>query len=190
MNDNTDTTLLDADPLSHLLVAVAAGDGLAFENLYRSTSAKLFGICLRILKQRSDAEDVLQDVFATIWSKAGQFDATRASAITWLAMMTRNKAIDRARSGGVQRHATALDLAADIRDENPGASSVAEAQDQQHRLEHCLGELEIERRNLIRVAFFEGASYAELAARSGSPLGTVKSWIRRSLSRLKACLER
>jgi RNA polymerase sigma-70 factor (ECF subfamily) len=190
MNDSIDTIPLAQDPLRDLLVAVAGGDSAAFENLYRSTSAKLFGICLRVVKQRNEAEDVLQDVYTTIWRKANQYDAARASAITWLAMMARNKAIDRVRASGVERHSAPLDLADEIYDQSPGAHAIAEASDENKRLNACLGELEAQRRNLIRVAFFEGATYEELAARSGSPLGTVKSWIRRGLLRLKACLER
>ena len=190
MNDSIDTIPLQQDPLRDLLVAVAGGDSAAFENLYRSTSAKLFGICLRVVKQRSEAEDVLQDVYTTIWRKANQYDAARASAITWLAMMARNKAIDRVRASGIERHSAPLDLAEEIHDQSPGAQAIAEASDENKRLNACLGELEVQRRNLIRVAFFEGATYEELAARSGSPLGTVKSWIRRGLLRLKACLER
>lgn len=190
MTDSIDTIPLQPDPLRDLLVAVAAGDSAAFENLYRSTSSKLFGICLRVVKQRSDAEDVLQDVYTTIWRKANQYDAARASAITWLAMMARNKAIDRVRASGIERHSAPLDLAEELHDQSPGAQAMAEASDENKRLNACLGELEVQRRNLIRVAFFEGATYEELAARSGSPLGTVKSWIRRGLLRLKACLER
>jgi RNA polymerase sigma-70 factor (ECF subfamily) len=190
VNDSIDTVVGESDRLRDLLVAVAGGDAGAFENLYRSTSAKLFGICLRMVKQRNDAEDVLQDVYSTIWRKANQYDAARASAITWLAMMARNKAIDRVRAGGVERNSATLHLAEELHDPNPTALAAAETNDENKRLNACLGELEVERRNLIRFAFFEGATYEELAARSGSPLGTIKSWIRRGLLRLKACLER
>jgi RNA polymerase sigma-70 factor (ECF subfamily) len=191
MNDTIETvSLVDADPLRDLLVAVAGGDVAAFERLYHSTSAKLFGICLRVLKQRSDAEDVLQDVYTTIWRKANQYDAARASAMTWLAMLTRNKSIDRLRAAGKERRSTPLDLAEDVHDQNPSALAATETSDENRRLNTCLGELDVQRRNLILVAFFEGVTYEELAARCGSPLGTVKSWIRRGLLRLKACLER
>ena len=181
---------LDPDRLRDLLVAVGGGDAGAFERLYESTSAKLFGICLRVLQQRSDAEDVLQDVYVTIWRKAAQYDSARASAVTWLAMLARNKAIDRLRAGGVERQSSPIELADDIRDPDASVLAKAESSEEQRRLDACLGELEAPRRQLIRIAFFEGATYEELAARSGSPLGTVKSWIRRSLLRLKACLER
>jgi RNA polymerase sigma-70 factor (ECF subfamily) len=190
MSESIDTLHDERERLRDLLVAVAGGDASAFENLYRSTSAKLFGICLRVVKQRNDAEDVLQDVYSTIWRKANQYDSGRASAITWLAMMARNKAIDRVRAGGIERHSATLDLAEELHDPNPTALAAAEANDENKRLDACLGELDVQRRNLIRIAFFEGATYEELAARSGSPLGTIKSWIRRGLLRLKACLER
>jgi RNA polymerase sigma-70 factor (ECF subfamily) len=190
MADPTDIHPADPDRLRDLLVATAGGDAGAFEQLYRSTSPKLFGICLRIVQQRSDAEDVLQDVYVTIWRKAAQFDAARASAITWLAMMARNKAIDRLRAGGVERNSAPIDLAEDLQDPNAATLVLAETHEQMRRLDACLGELEVQRRNLIRVAFFEGATYEELAARCSAPLGTVKSWIRRGLLRLKACLER
>lgn len=176
------------DNLNTLLLEVAGGDAVAFENLYRTTSAKLFGICLRVLPQRAEAEEVLQEVFLGIWRKAEQFDATRASAMTWLSMMTRNKAIDRLRANAGARAQVPIEL--DEIEGDSSASEVAEVAQDQARIEVCLDELEAPRRQLIRVAFFEGATYEELAERSGNPLGTVKSWIRRSLLKLKACLER
>lgn len=176
------------DNLNTLLLDVAGGDAVAFENLYRTTSAKLFGICLRVLPQRAEAEEVLQEVFLGIWRKAEQFDATRASAMTWLSMMTRNKAIDRLRANAGARAQVPIEL--DEIEGDSSASEVAEVAQDQARIEVCLDELEAPRRQLIRVAFFEGATYEELAERSGNPLGTVKSWIRRSLLKLKACLER
>jgi RNA polymerase sigma-70 factor, ECF subfamily len=179
----------DQVDLRELLVAVARGDAVAFEQLYRSTSAKLFGICMGILP-RSDAEEVLQEVFTTIWRKADQYDAARASPITWLAMMTRNRSIDRLRASANQRQGGPIDLAGEIHDPAPSTLADAESSDERRRLEACMSQLEQQRRKLIRTAFFEGATYEELAQRSGSPLGTVKSWIRRGLAQLKACLER
>ena len=178
----------NGESLNKLLLAVAGGDAMAFENLYRTTSAKLFGICLRVLPQRAEAEEVLQEVFLGIWRKAEQFDASRASAMTWLSMMTRNKAIDRLRANAGARAQTSIEL--DEIEGESSASEVAEVAENQERIEVCLDELEAPRRQLIRIAFFEGATYEELAERSGNPLGTVKSWIRRSLLKLKACLER
>ena len=179
----------DRDRLRDTLVAVAGGDRTAFEMLYRLTSAKLFGVCLRILSRRSDAEDVLQETYTTVWHKAGLYDAERASPITWLVMIARNKAIDRARADANDAHAAPIELAAEIGDAAVQPLAQAEARDSGRRLDRCLEELEQRQRTLIRTAFFEGATYENLALRSGTPLGSVKSWIRRGLFKLKACLE-
>src|SRR4051794_40703624 len=107
----TDLNEADREKLRDWLLATAAGDRGAFEQLYQRTSAKLFGVCLRILRERAEAEEVLQDVYLTIWRKASQYDAERASPITWLAMIARNRAIDRIRSGQVDRASVSIDLA-------------------------------------------------------------------------------
>lgn len=181
---------MDRRGLEQLLRAVAAGDGQAFERLYHATSAKLFGICLRLLNERSDAEDVLQDVYAQVWRKAAQYDATLASPISWLAMIAHNKAIDRLRSDGGARGVLPIEFAAEVPDPAPGTHATAERAGEQRQLDRCLAQLDERRRTLIRTAFFEGATYEELAQRSGTPLGTVKSWIRRGLLQLRSCLER
>lgn len=177
------------DPAAQLLAAIARGDRAAFERLYRDTSARLFGVCLRVLPERAEAEDVLQEVYATVWRKAGQFDAGRASASVWLAMIARNKAIDRLRALPSLRRAP-LEAMDEIADAAPTPSARAESEDDNERLRRCLDELDARRRGLIRTAFFDGCTYEELAQRTGSPLGSVKSWIRRGLIQLRACLER
>jgi RNA polymerase sigma-70 factor (ECF subfamily) len=188
--DTIDSIDAERDQLRHWLVGTASGDRGAFENLYSRTSAKLFGVCLRILHERSEAEEVLQDVYLTIWRKAGQYDGDRASPITWLAMIARNKSIDRLRSGRIDRAALPIDLAAQLADEGISASALAEAAAEGKRLHNCLDELSGEQRGAIRVAFFEGCTYEEIAERSDTPLGTIKSWIRRGLLKLKDCLQR
>ena len=180
---------LDRRGLEHLLGEVAGGNGAAFERLYRATSAKLFGICLRLLRERSDAEDVLQEVYAVIWRKAGQYDAAIASPISWLAMIAHNKSVDRLRADNGSRHALPIEFADDLSD-GTTAHGAAEQAGDQRRLDGCLAELDARRRTLIRTAFYEGVTYEELAQRSGTPLGTVKSWIRRGLMQLRSCLER
>jgi RNA polymerase sigma-70 factor (ECF subfamily) len=179
-----------SDPTSELLTAVGRGDASAFERLYRETSSRLFGVCLRLLPERSEAEDVLQEVYATVWRKAGQFDASRASAITWLAMIARNKAIDRLRAAPSSLKRAPIELIDEIADSAPSPSAQVESADENERLRLCMEELDARRRQLIRTAFFDGATYEELAQRSGSPLGSIKSWIRRGLIQLRACLER
>jgi len=176
--------------LAQSLAAVGSGDRAAFERVYRATSRKLFGICLRLMADRDEAEDVLQEVYATVWRKADQFDPGRASAITWLAMIARNKAIDRLRAApaGATRNAP-LEWADEIADPAPSPQRITEQSTDHARLDGCMQQLDSRRRSLIRTAFFDGATYEELAARVGSPLGSVKSWIRRGLLQLRACLE-
>lgn len=180
----------DIDALREALGAVARGDRIAFESLYRATSAKLFGVCLRILPKRDEAEDVLQETYTTVWRKAASYDSAVASPITWLVSIARNKAIDRARAGAGDRALDPIDAANDIVDARADATARSELDSERRRLDHCMDELEPDRRALVRVAFFEGITYDELSRRESMPLGTVKSWIRRSLQKLKACLER
>lgn len=179
----------ESERLDGLLSAVAGGDRAAFEALYRATSGKLLSVCLRVLPDRAEAEDVLQEVYASVWRKAVQFDAGRASAATWLAMIARNRAIDRARATPAPQRTAAIELADELADQAASPLQQAEAANDRSRLEQCMQRLESRRRALIRTAFFDGATYEELAARIGSPLGSVKSWIRRGLSQLRTCLE-
>lgn len=173
-----------------LLASVALGSRDAFEALYRQTSAKLFGICLRVLPVRAEAEDVLQEVFASVWQKAAQYDASRASAMAWMAMIARNRAIDRLRTLPTGALTTPIDLVAELTDPQAAPPDDAERAADRERLDNCLHELDTRRRTLICAAFFDGSTYEELAVRTGSPLGSVKSWIRRALLQLRACLER
>ena len=168
--------------------AVAGGDRDALRAVYDRTSAKLFGVCLRILGSREEAEDVLQDVYLTVWNKAHSFDPTRASPITWLATIARNRSIDRRRAAGPRILDRPVDEAVDIADTAPDALASLETSDEARRLRDCLGTLEAPAREAIVSAFFGGQTYDELAAERGLPLGTVKSTIRRGLMRLKGCL--
>ncbi|MEZ5829466.1 MAG: sigma-70 family RNA polymerase sigma factor [Hyphomicrobiales bacterium] len=176
--------------LAAALRRVAEGDRAALRLVYDETAAKLFGVCLRILNDRSEAEDVLQDVYITVWQKAGAFDETRASPITWLVAIARNRAIDRLRSGRVARSSDPIEAAGEIADEAPLAEETLEAAQDRKRLGNCLKELEARASGAIRAAFLDGLTYEELAKREGVPLGTMKSWIRRGLAKLRACLER
>lgn len=183
------TAETDHDEAGHLLVATAAGDREAFETLYRRTSPKLFGICLRLIPQRSEAEDVLQEIYVLVWNKASQFDPARARGTVWLAQVARHRAIDHLRARpGLRR--LSLDEAPPLPSPQASPAEVTETRGTRQRIAHCIDQLEPSRGQLIRTAFFEGCTYEELAERSQTPLGTVKSWIRRSLAKLKVCLER
>jgi RNA polymerase sigma factor (sigma-70 family) len=175
--------------LAAALMRVATGDRAALRMVYQDTSAKLFGVCLRILNDRSEAEDLLQDVYVTVWRKAASFDPGRASPITWLVAIARNRAIDRLRSSAVRRRMEPIEAADTVSDpELPAIERIERAQ-QHQRLVHCLEELDSRHSAAIRAAFLDGATYEELAKRMSVPLGTVKSWIRRGLLKLRTCLE-
>jgi RNA polymerase sigma-70 factor, ECF subfamily len=174
--------------LTPLLRAIASGDRSALSALYQRTSAKLYGIILRLLRSEGDAEEVLQEVFLTIWRNAGRFDEKRASPITWLGILARNRAIDRLRRARLDT--APIEAAFDIALDEPSALDRLEAAQNAGRLRNCLEELEGRPRAMIEAAFLDGMTYSELAEREGVPLGTMKSWIRRGLQRLKGCLER
>lgn len=175
--------------LAQTLVATGSEDRAAFRELYQLTSAKLFGIVLRICGDTQAAEDVLHDVYLVIWRRAGAWEPGRASPITWLATIARNRAIDWRRAQTVRR-SVPIDEAPDIPDASPDAEAMLVAAGERRSLRQCLDELESRQRNAIRTAFFDGLTYAELATARGVPLGTVKSWVRRGLARLKECLSR
>ena len=192
MNGPAGSTAADAArrQLAAALARIAGGDRAALQLVYRDTSAKLFGVCLRILRDRSEAEDVLQDVYMTVWRRAETFDPDRASPITWLVTVARNRSIDRLRSSAKARRMRPIDDAFEVSDGAPSALAQVESDDEHRRLMDCLGELEPRHALAIRSAFLDGATYEELAARVDVPLGTMKSWIRRGLTRLRDCLER
>ncbi len=169
------------------LARVAAGDKRSLEAVYRGTSAKLLGVVLRIVPNRAEAEDVLQEVYLQVWRKAAGFDPMRASPITWLAAIARNRAIDRMRQSG-RRAFVPDDTLAAMADGAPLASEAIQTSEEAAGLERCLGELDTPQASAVRLAFFEGLTYEALAARVEVPLGTMKSWIRRSLLKLRDCL--
>jgi RNA polymerase sigma-70 factor (ECF subfamily) len=184
---------IDADArraqLAAALVRAGGGDRTALRVVYQDTSAKLFGICLRILNDRSEAEDVLQEVYVTVWRKAASFDPGRASPMTWLVAIARNRAIDRLRASAVRRRMEPIEAADAVGDPAPAAVDRVEMAQQHQRLADCLEELESRHAAAIRAAFLDGVTYEELATRMSVPLGTMKSWIRRGLLKLRACLE-
>ncbi len=177
-----------AGELARLLERAAEGDAAAFQTFYDRTAAKLFGIIVRIVIERQEAEDVLQEVYVTVWRKAATFDPARASPITWAATIARNRAIDRIRARPVGRHAP-VEEALHLADAGPAPDAgLAHAQDAA-RLNAALALLEPRHAAAIRACYFEGATYDELAAREGVPVGTLKSWVRRGLIRMRADLQ-
>ena len=174
--------------LDDALIRTGQGDRSAFETLYRATSAKLFGVCLRIFPERAEAEEALQDAYLTIWNRAASYQAGRASPISWLVAVTRNRAIDRLRAAGKAKYA-ALEEAAEIADPAPRADALMALAGEDRALHGCIEGLESRDAHFIRSAFIGGATYAQLADAECAPLATVKSRIRRALLRLRTCME-
>lgn len=175
--------------ISALILRVALRDRPAFDALYAATSAKLFGTCLRVLKDRAEAEEAVQEVFIKIWLRADRFSVTGQSPMSWLIAVARHQAIDRLRA---RREAVAGmdDAALAVRDPAPGPEARAMAAGARRQLDGCLDELETSRADAVRAAYLDGDSYADLAARHDVPLNTMRTWLRRSLMRLKECLQR
>ncbi len=177
------------EALKAAMVRLAEGDRAALEEIYTATRVKLFGICLRILGDRKEAEDALQDVYINLWQKADRYDPARASPISWLATFARNRAIDRLRTGKVRGGAVPVEEANPLPDEAPLADALLVDAEQTAQIHTCIETLDDRAKRFIRTAFFDGKTYAQLAENADVPLGTMKSWIRRGLQRLRACLE-
>ena len=187
MTPSSPSAILARKRLADALISVGRGDRAALAEVYNLTSAKLFGICLRICGDREEAEDVVQEVYVKVWQRAGRFDPERASPITWLAAIARNSAIDRLRARPTVA-AAPIDAAGEVADDRPAADAAIEDAQEQGRMRACLDALEARASSAIRAAFFGGLTYAELAERDRVPLGTMKTWIRRGLLQLRACL--
>ena len=171
-----------------LLARAADGDTQAFQTFYDRTSAKLFGIILRIVIERQEAEDVLQEVYVTVWRKAATFDPARASPITWVATIARNRAIDRLRARPNRPHVP-VEAAYDLADTGPAPDAGLAHAQEAARLNAALATLEPRHAAAIRACYFEGVTYEDLAARENVPVGTLKSWVRRGLIRMRGLLE-
>lgn len=175
--------------LESLLVQVSGGDRVAFKTLYERSSAKLFGVVLRILKNRQKSEDVLQDVFLKIWQKAGSYDPAQGKPITWMATIARNRAIDVIRA---TRPEQTVDEPGDEEEIFRLGGQDAEQLDvaELETLRFCLGEMKEDDRNYVLLAYYEGFSREELAERFAAPIGTIKTRLRRGLIALRTCLEK
>jgi RNA polymerase sigma-70 factor, ECF subfamily len=176
-----------AADLADLLARVAARDREAFAAVYKATSAKLWGIVVRVLPRRALAEDVLQDVYVRIWERAETFDPAKASPITWMATIARNRAIDEVR----RRAPISIDDAPEALEvEQGGLSPLDSAQQSEdlRRLQECLQGLDPVRREIVLLAYYNGLSREELAKRFAHPVATIKTWLHRSLAQLRKCL--
>lgn len=186
--------------LAALLSRVALGDRAAFALLYERTSAHLFAVLLRVQRDRALAEDLLQEVYVSVWRAAGGFDHARSQPLTWLTSIARNRAIDSLRRAQSQPHLLSTTRDADDDDDSPDAVERAAAESpgplelldracDERQLNRCMDGLSAPQRQSLALAFYDGLSHAEVAEHLRQPLGTVKSWLRRALQSLKQCLD-
>jgi RNA polymerase sigma factor (sigma-70 family) len=185
--------------LAHLLARAGLGDRTAFAGLYERTSGHLFAVVLRIQRDRALAEDLLQEVYVSVWKSAAGFDAARSQPLTWLTHIARHRAIDSLRRSATQPRTESLhgdadddsdNLADRIASDRPGPLDLLGQASDARELSQCMDRLSPPQRQSVALAFFDGLSHAEVAAQLQEPLGTVKSWVRRALATLKTCLER
>lgn len=181
--------MTEEDPVADLLFRVAAQDRAAFREVYSRTASKLLGVLLRILGNRAEAEDALQEVFTRIWLRAGRFDATKGRGMTWLIAIARNHAIDRLRARPDEALRDSADELDQVRDAAPTAENRLIALGEAGRIADCFATLEPDRAEAVRGAYLNGLSYNDLAARFDVPLNTMRTWLRRSLLRLKECMD-
>jgi RNA polymerase sigma-70 factor (ECF subfamily) len=178
------------DPYTELLVLCAQGDEKAFSRLYQVSSPKLYSVCFNLLKTRQAAEEVLQEGYIKIWHKAGTFDPRRASAMTWMTTVVRNRALDvlrskKSRPQEVDMEYEGLEFASNdlSPSDDTGISWSA------RRVAKCMDELQEKQRESILMAYYYGNTHEEIAKKLAAPLGTVKAWVRRGIERLRKCLE-
>ena len=181
------TSAVEGSDLAQLLLRVAGRDRAAFATLYKQTQAKLYGVIARILVRSDLAGEVLQEAYVRIWQKASDFDPAKGSPIAWMATIARNRALDEV------RRVKPLALG-DMPDSfEPAAEEIdplgaRDRSEQLSALMRCLSLLDAEKRQIVLLAYYRGASREALAKRFERPIPTIKTWLHRSLAQLKDCL--
>lgn len=176
--------------LADLLSRCGLRDQRAFAELYRQSAPKLFAVAVRITRRRDWAEEVLQESFVSIWNHSGGYNPVKSAPMTWMTTIVRNRALDLLRRPReVEIGEEHEELMNSIPDEAPGPDLLLVQSADAGAIAECLGQLPDEQRTSITLAFFNGLSHGELAQQMQKPLGTVKTWIRRGLDRLKTCLD-
>ncbi|MEP6657461.1 MAG: sigma-70 family RNA polymerase sigma factor [Betaproteobacteria bacterium] len=184
-----------SEQLADLLARTALADQGAFAELYRMTSAQLYGVALRILRDTPAAEEVLQEAYVSVWHHAASYRAAKSQPLTWLTTIVRNRCLDQLRRRDIDtvplaRHADDGDEPEmDVASDQPSPLDMLMAGAESRSVRTCVEALEGGQKQAIALAFYQGLSHAELAQHLRQPLGTIKSWIRRGLDRLRDCLD-
>lgn len=179
---------LSGPAIARLILQMADSDSSALSELYDRTSNAVFGLALRIVRDRSAAEDIVIQVYARAWSKAASFDPTRGSAIAWLLALTRHRAIDALRARSREPQCESIDIANQLSDPGPGPEESLGSIHRRQAVHEALAALPAEQRQVIALAFFGGLSHGQIADRTELPLGTIKTRIRTGLNRLRTLL--
>lgn len=180
----------DTDAIGELMARCALRDQRAFAQLYRLTSAKLYAVAVRILRRDDWAEDVLQESFVNIWNHVGEYSSSKSAPMTWMTAIVRNRALDWLRRPNLEHGREDYELLVnEVADEAHGPEALLALVRDAGALAECLQELPGRQRQCIALAYVHGLSHGELAQHLREPLGTVKTWIRRGLDRLKACMD-
>jgi RNA polymerase sigma-70 factor (ECF subfamily) len=170
-----------------LLKAIAVKDEACLAQLYDRYRLILFGLLMRILNSREEAEDVLQEVFLQVWRRAADFDENRGRPFTWLVTLTRSRGIDRLRTLAA-RDRVAIAAAKDVSEQVSDASTDAFRSEQRSLVNKALAQLPDEQKRLLLLAYFDGLTQSEIATRLGTPLGTVKTRMRTGMMKLRELL--
>ena len=183
-----------SERLAALMPRVALGDQNAFAELYRLSSPHLYGVALRILREGSAAEEVLQEAFVSVWHHAGSYETAKSQPMTWLTAIVRNRCLDQLRRRELDTVTMTNDdddsKEFDLPSGDPSPVEMLLAGAEARSVRNCVETLDGGAKQAIALAFYQGLSHAELADHMRQPLGTVKSWVRRGLERLKSCLDR
>lgn len=183
--------------LADLVARVALGDRQAFRRLYDATAPSLLGVALRLLRDRGRAEDVIQEAFVSVWHRAGGFRASASAPMTWLTAIVRNRALDTLRSDArhdadplVDDEDEDEDAAREVEDDRPEPLGLLTQAADALAVRACFETIDGSQRQCLALAYYHGLTHAEMAAHLGSPIGSVKAWLRRGLEKLRRCLER
>lgn len=174
--------------LENMISMIALGNKREFQNLYNATAAKLFGICLRVLDNKSDAEEALQETYIKVWRSADRFVSGQASPISWLATIARNTAIDHYRRK--KPDTAGIEEAEIMADDKPSPEAAAIHSGDMSKLSVCMGELDPKHADAVREIYLSGWTYEETSQKLGTPVNTVKTWVRRALISIRECMNK